>query len=111
MQRMKFLVRAVTPLMFATAVAIPAFAQQSASTLGPDVTGGKDAALVSRFAGSQLVGFQDLGFGQGRFYRPGSSDTAHELDLEKPVTVEGAVTRRLYIAPIGKSPLEVHRNF
>ena len=76
-----------------------------------DIKGGKDHPLISRFAGSQLDGFQEISFGQGVFYLPDSAAPAKELQRDKPLTVEGKVTRLLYLVPKGKSPLEVHRNF
>ncbi len=76
-----------------------------------DIKGGKDHPLISRFAASQLDGFQEVGFGQGLYYLPDTAAPAKELQWDKPVTVEGKVTRLLYLAPKGKSPLEVHRNF
>ncbi len=84
-----------------------------AATLGhaEDIKSGKDHPLISRFAGSQLDGFQEIGFGQGVFYLPNSAALAKELQSDKPLTVEGKVTRLLYLVPKGKSPLEVHRNF
>jgi len=85
-----------------------------AQSLGPDVAGGKDHPLISRFAGSQLVGHQQLAFETGRFFLPAAdkkSDPAKEIDRDKPVSVEGQVTRLLYIMPPGKTALEVHRNF
>jgi OmpA-OmpF porin, OOP family len=82
--------------------------------LGPDVKGGRDHPLVSRFAGSQLVGYQQLAFESGNFYLPSKEagyDPAQELSSDNPVRVEGQVTRLVYVAPAGKTPLEVHRNF
>lgn len=76
-----------------------------------DVAGGKDHPLVSRFAGSQMDGYQELAFEQGTFYLPDPAAPAKELDRDKPLVVEGRVTRLLYIAPKGKTPLEVHRNY
>lgn len=102
------------PVLAALLLAAAPPARAQLSTLGPDVAGGKDSVLVSRFAGSQLVGFQDLGFGQAKFFLPATEagrDPKKDINLDKPVTAEGQVTRRLYIAPVGKTPLEVHRNF
>jgi OOP family OmpA-OmpF porin len=80
-------------------------------TLAKDIVGGKDHPLLSRFAGSQLDGYQEIKFGQGLFYLPSANVPAKELQMDKPLTVEGKVTRLLYLAPKGKTPLEVHRNF
>lgn len=93
-------------------LALDAAAQ--ARSLGPDVSGGADHPIVSRFAGSQMVGYQQLEFDAGRFFLPRKAsgyDPAKEIDLEKPVVTEGKVTRLIYVAPAGKTALEVHRNF
>ncbi len=85
-----------------------------AQAMGPDVSGGKDHPLVSRFAGSQMVGYQQLEFDTGHFFLPNRAsgfDPAKEVDLEKPVVTEGKVTRLVYVAPAGKTSVEVHRNF
>jgi len=81
-----------------------------AQSLGADVAGGSDHPLISRFAGSQLIGYKQDSFDQGRFYLPGK-DPKKELDQNKPVTAEGQLTRLIYIAPPGRSPLEVQANF
>jgi OmpA-OmpF porin, OOP family len=85
-----------------------------ASAMGSDVEGAADHPVVSRFAGSQMVGYQQLEFDAGQFFVPKSAsgfDPAKEIDLDKPVVVEGKVTRLIYVAPAGKTPIEVHRNF
>lgn len=82
--------------------------------LGPDVEGGADHPIVSRFAGSQLIGYQQLEFDEGVFFLPSTEaglDPAKEIDSRNPLRVEGRVTRLLYVAPAGRSALEVHRNF
>lgn len=91
---------------------LPALAWSQA--MPADVAGGKDHPLISRFAGSQMVGYQQLEFDTGRFFVPASDkgmDPRKELDRDKPVAAEGRVTRLLYIAPAGKTAVEVHRNF
>lgn len=80
-------------------------------THAKDLAGGRDHPLLSRFAGSQLDGYQELEFGQGAFFLPAAGAASKELQIDKPVTVEGRVTRLFYLAPRGKTPLEVHRNF
>lgn len=85
-----------------------------ARALGPDVSGGADHPIVSRFAGSQMVGYQQLDFDTGRFFLPNRAsgyDPAKEIDRDKPVVAEGKVTRLVYVAPAGKTALEVHRSF
>jgi OmpA-OmpF porin, OOP family len=95
-------------------LALGAPVQTQAQSMGPDVKGGTDHPLVSRFAGSQMVGYQQLEFDAGRFFLPNKAsgyDPAKEIDMEKPVVTEGKVTRLIYVAPAGKTALEVHRNF
>lgn len=85
-----------------------------AQAMPADVAGGKDHPLISRFAGSQMVGYEQLAFETGRFFTPTADktkDSKKELDRDKLVSVEGQVTRLLYITPPGKTALEVHRNF
>lgn len=85
-----------------------------AVAMGADVEGGQDHPLVSRFAGSQLIGYQQLDYDGGVFYLPNKGqgfDPAQELDLEAPQVVEGQISRLVYVAPAGKTALEVHRNF
>jgi OmpA-OmpF porin, OOP family len=76
-----------------------------------DLKGSKDHPLISRFVGSQIDGFQELAFDEGAFYLPDPSAPSKELNIDTPVLVEGKITRLLYLAPVGKTPLEVHRNY
>ena len=76
-----------------------------------DIAGGKDHPLISRFSGAQLDGFQEIEFESGVFYLPDPTAPSKELLRDQPVTVEGKVTRLLYLGPKGKTPLEVHRNY
>jgi len=73
---------------------------------GKDVAGSHDHPIVSRFRGSVIAGYQvqdydrvDLPMGK---YAHGKVPTE---------AVEGRITRIFYIAPAGKSALEVFRNF
>jgi len=72
-----------------------------------DVKGGRDHALIQRFAGSWLVGYKANDWAQAQF------PTGLLVKDDKWVdalTVEGRVTKAIYVAPPGKSPLEVFRN-
>lgn len=82
--------------------------------MGSDVEGATDHPIVSRFPGSQMMGYQQLEFDTGHFFLPNSAsgfNPAKEIDLDKPVIVEGNVTRLIYVTPAGKTAMEVHRNF
>jgi OmpA-OmpF porin, OOP family len=72
-----------------------------------DMTGSHDSPIVSRFAGSVIVGYQSVEFGQatlplGKYV--GDKITSTE-------TPEGKVTRIAYVVPTAKSTFEVYRNF
>lgn len=77
-------------------------------TWGTDVPGGVDHPLVRRFAGSWLVAHQKQPWDQTLW--PTSLAVAASDRLKDTVTVEGEITRLVYLAPAGKSPLEVFRN-
>lgn len=78
------------------------------STAKTDAKGGQDHPLVQRFAGSWLVGYKSSDWDQVRF--PTSMKVSSDKWVD-PVTVEGRVTKAIYVAPVGKSPLEVFRNY
>ncbi len=74
-----------------------------------DVPGSKDHPVLQRFAGSLLVGYAQQDWDQRQF--PDSRGAAKDDNkFANPVNVEGKVTRLFYLAPVGKSPLEVFRN-
>ena len=73
-----------------------------------DVVGGKDHPVISRYAGSALVGYAQLSFEQAVF--PLTSEV-RDKKFVKSETVEGRITRLAYLAPAGATVLEVHRNY
>lgn len=74
-----------------------------------DVKESQDHPLMGRFTGSWLVGYQQIGFDAttvpSRFGLEGMNE------LINPITVEGQITRLLYLAPPGKRPYEVQKNY
>ena len=74
-----------------------------AQKMPADVAGGKDHPTLSRYAGSWLVA-QD----QKDFDAVTVPAGAKEADAVK---LEGRITRLFYLAPAGKSVLEVQRNY
>jgi OOP family OmpA-OmpF porin len=78
-----------------------------------DVPGGADPVGLKRFAGSILIGHKADSWEAGVFpvspaiVRGGDAGYA----FKDTVTVEGVRTRAVYLAPAGKSPLEVYRNY
>ena len=79
-----------------------------------DVKGAKDHAMVSRYAGSVIIGYDFRKFDE--FVLPLAAVkrvdvTKPDVEPAKSQRVEGAVTRILYIAPDDRSPLEIVRNY
>ncbi len=71
----------------------------------------RDHPLVSRYAGSSLIGYDvraydafALPLGKARV------NEAREHVLAQSQDVAGRVTRLLYVAPEGRSSLEIYRN-
>ncbi len=96
----------------AKAVVVSAIFVNAAQALdwnAKDVSGSQDHPLIHRFAGSWLVGYQQIGFDAttvpSRFGLEGMNE------LINPLTVEGKITRLLYLAPPGKRPYEVQKNY
>lgn len=75
---------------------------------GADVPGAQDHPLIKRFTGSWLIGYRQTGWEQ--ISLPTGPAVA-DRKMKETVTLEGKVTRLVYLAPRGKSPLEVHRNY
>ena len=72
-----------------------------------DLPGSHDHPLVSRFAGSLITGYQAVDY--DRMLLPLGKTVDDKLS--KSDTVEGRITRIAYVAPAGKSALEIFRNF
>ena len=89
-------------------LALSACAAQAAAPRA-DVPGAKDHPVLQRFSGSLLVGYAQQDWDQRQF--PDARGAAKDDNrFANPVTFEGKVTRLFYLAPPGKSPLEVFRN-
>jgi len=86
-----------------------------------DVKGSKDHPMVSRYAGSVIIGYDFRKFDEfviplGVLTRAGGrpaagGGTRPSLEPIKSRRVEGRVTRILYVGPQERSPLEVVRNY
>lgn len=75
---------------------------------GTDVPGGQDHPMVRRFTDAWLVAYQHEPWNQVQW--PASAAIASSERLKDVVTVEGQLTRLVYLTPKGKSPLEVFKN-
>src|SRR5215203_5160073 len=101
--------------IFVFGVAAPARAQLS------DVKGSKDHPMVSRYAGSVIIGYDLRKFNEfvmplgvlrraegGRAAGGGTRATFEPAQSQR---LEGRVTRILYVGPPARSPLEIVRNY
>ena len=68
----------------------------------------KDAPLIGRLAGSTIVGYSQKGFDDAVF--PLTNEVS-DKKFVKGQTFEGKVTQVAYLAPAGKSRLEVQRSY
>lgn len=74
-----------------------------------DVPGSHDHPVVSRFAGSTIVGYQQVAYDQASL--PLGPYDGDKHGFGKSETLAGRITRIAYVVPPGKSTLEVYRNF
>ncbi|MCP3368890.1 OmpA family protein [Bradyrhizobium cajani] len=81
-------------------LAVPVVARAAMPADAPDA---RDHALISRYAGSWLVAQDVKGFDQVGIPRGSQNGEVAKI--------EGRVTRLFYLAPAGKSVLEVQRNY
>jgi len=77
-----------------------------------DIPGAKDNPLLKRYEGSIIFQYSQKEFDEyalalGKALNPSGTDKK----IEKEQTVEGRVTRISYVAPNGRSTLEVFRNY
>jgi OmpA-OmpF porin, OOP family len=80
-----------------------------------DVKGSRDHPLIPRYAGSSIIGygtreFDELTLALGKSVADEEAK-GFESKLSKSQRVEGKLTRLLYVAPLGRSSLEVFRNY
>ncbi len=73
-----------------------------------EAPGASDHPLIQRFQGSRLLGYRQSDWEQAAFPTQDKTQGGRWL---QPRLVEGRLTRIVYLAPMGKSRLEVHRNY
>ncbi|MBR7800574.1 OmpA family protein [Undibacterium fentianense] len=76
---------------------------------GKDVTSSMDHPFIKRFTGSWLTGYSNVEWDISKF--PTSNLIGKDKKFQDVVTLEGKQTRILYLAPRGKMPVEVFRNY
>jgi OmpA-OmpF porin, OOP family len=80
-----------------------------------DAAGSKDHPMIKRYEGSAIIGYDFRKFDEYVVLlgpvTAGKSTERNKLAPTKSQRVEGQKTRILYVAPEGRSPLEVLRNY
>lgn len=79
-----------------------------------DAKASKDHPLISRYAGSVIIGYEERKYDEfvlplGALVR--TDPIQMKFDVKKKQPLEGKVTRILYVAPENRSSLEVTRNY
>jgi outer membrane protein OmpA-like peptidoglycan-associated protein len=75
-----------------------------------DVPGSKDPPGMKRYEGSEIIGYREPKFDE--YLLPlGTPASFAPPKYEKSQAVEGQVSRYTYIAPAGRTPAEVSRNY
>ena len=72
-----------------------------------DVEGSQDHPLISRYEGSVILNYEAKEFDEYTLPLGPYADNV----LAEHQTLEGKVTRMMYLAPKGRSTLEVYRNY
>lgn len=100
----------VTRMLWLTAslLAISTSSTAAASAERVDAKGSHDHALIQRFKGSWLTGYKFSEWEQATFP---TSMVVKDGKWADALVVEGRVTKAIYVSPVGKSPLEVFRNY
>lgn len=94
--------------LLALSIAFAPASQAAKPAWGQDVARGADHPLVKRFTGSWLIGHKVSEWDQTKL--PIGMKVENHRWMQT-IQVEGKITRLFYLAPVGKSRLEVHRNY
>lgn len=106
-----FAVPFVLSLTLAFTLILPAPAARAAEDAPTaDVQGSADHPLISRFAGSLLVGYGQQEWAATEFPGTNGMSKTERHKFADPLQLEGRITRLFYLGPIGKTPLEIFRN-
>ncbi|KQY85631.1 OmpA family protein [Pelomonas sp. Root1444] len=98
-------------LIAAIATLLAATASFAADKPVSDLPGAADHPLIKRFAGSWLAGQRVSSWDAAVVPASAELSKADKRQFTELLNLEGKVTRTVYIAPRGKSALEVWRNY
>jgi OOP family OmpA-OmpF porin len=80
------------------------------SLMGADLPGSQDPPGMKRYEGSEIIGFRAPKFDE--FLLPlGRPTSLSPAAYEKSQKIEGQLSRYTYVAPAGRTPAEVLRNY
>lgn len=89
---------------------IALFVAFASCSFGADLPGSQDPPDMKRYAGSEIIGYRGPKFDE--FLLPlGRPKDLSPPSYEKSQKVEGLVSRHSYVAPAGRSPAELLRNY
>lgn len=78
--------------------------------MAADLPGSKDPPGMKRYEGSEIIGYRAAKFDE--FVLPlGPPKQIAPPAYEKSLAVDGLISRYTYIAPAGRSPTELFRNY
>lgn len=100
-------IRAALALLASVSLATAALADAPKA----DVAKSADHPVLKRFTGSVLAGYAQQDWAQRSFPDASGVSKTENDKFAHPVSIEGKVTRLFYLGPLGKSPLEVYRNY
>jgi outer membrane protein OmpA-like peptidoglycan-associated protein len=83
----------------------------STSSFAADVRGSRDHSRANRFEGSTILRYVSTAFDEYVLPLGPSRGRGSDVDLPKFARLEGAVTRITYVAPVGRSTLEIARSY
>jgi len=79
--------------------------------LAADLPGSKDPADMRRYTGSEIIGYRAPKFDEFLLPLGPPTSVSAPVAYAKSVKVEGLISRYTYLAPAGRSPAELFRNY
>src|ERR1700709_1175858 len=91
-------------------ISVPLFLIVTSALPAADLPGSKDPPGMKGYEASEIIGYRAPRFAE--FLLPlGAPTQFGPAAYEKSLKIEGLVSRYTYVAPAGRSPAEVFRNY
>jgi OOP family OmpA-OmpF porin len=91
------------------AFVVLAFSILPSGLMGQDLAGSRDPPGTKRYAGSEIIGYRAPKFDE--FVLPLGPPARGKPGYEKSLQLQGQVSRYTYLAPVGRSTLELMGNY